>query len=193
LEFPVCHFCRCALDCVLIEDGAATKNLGRHIEVVFRHDPTLLSVEQDKKVRVTWSGFFICLFYSVQNLIIIECFYGIAMACIKLSILDFYRTLFPIQSIKIATNIIGAILIAWWIALSVPAIFGCTPIEGAWKMHVQPPPKCVHRVAFMVGSALPNSLTDIAILVLPIRQVWKLHLDRRAKIALTVTFLLGGL
>lgn len=128
-----------------------------------------------------------------QVLIVIECFYAISMISIKISILAFYRTLFPIRSIKIASNILGAIVVAWGLALSFTAIFGCSPIQGAWDLKLRPKSKCVERIPFMIGIAIPNTLTDVGILCLPIRQVWKLHLDRKAKIALTITFLLGSL
>ena len=109
---------------------------------------------------------------------------------IKLSILAFYQRIFAIPRFLLITRTVGTVVIAWWLALSMVAIFSCRPVHGFWDRKIEP--KCINTEAFFIGNALPNILTDIVILCLPIRMVWQLQTSLGEKVALTATFLLGG-
>jgi len=74
----------------------------------------------------------------------------------------------------------------------VTTIFQCDPVRGFWDHTV--PAKCkVNVYAFFIGNAVPNIITDWALLILPIPYVWRLQKSRVQKIALCGIFLLGGL
>ena len=55
-------------------------------------------------------------------------------------------------------------------------------------------PTCAVNVyAFFIGNAVPNIVTDWALLTLPIPYIWRLHQARAQKVALCGVFGLGGL
>ena len=55
-------------------------------------------------------------------------------------------------------------------------------------------PTCsVNVYDFFIGNAVPNIITDWALLVLPIPYIWRLHQVRAQKVALCGVFGLGGL
>ena len=61
-----------------------------------------------------------------------------------------------------------------------------------WDKSINP--TCsVNVYAFFVGNAIPNILTDWALLLLPIPYIWHLHQSKAQKIALCGVFGLGGL
>lgn len=56
------------------------------------------------------------------------------------------------------------------------------------------PANCiVDDYAFFVGIAVPNIITDVALLVLPLPYIWRLHRAKSQKIALVGIFMLGSL
>ncbi|KAL4794691.1 hypothetical protein BDV19DRAFT_399300 [Aspergillus venezuelensis] len=82
-----------------------------------------------------------------------ECVYNTTKTVIKIPILLLYIRIFPTRGFRIAAHILGAIT--------------------SWDPTL--PGSCIDRLAPVIGNAVPNILTDIAILSLPIRMVWKLQ------------------
>ncbi|MCJ1422834.1 hypothetical protein MMC29_000714 [Sticta canariensis] len=120
-----------------------------------------------------------------------ELIYASAILTIKLCILSFYRRIFAVAEFKILSSIVVAVVIAWWIAVVLVSIFSCHPINGFWDATVKP--RCINTEAFFVGNAVPNIVTDIIILLLPIRMIWRLRVSKDQKLALSFVFMLGGL
>ena len=110
---------------------------------------------------------------------------------IKLSILLFYRRLFSTKRFKLATVIVGVIVLLWWLAVILVQVLQCRPIQGIWDPTL--PRKCINETLYYIGVAVPNVATDIIMLCLPVRMVWRLHASLVHKVALTLTFLTGGL
>ena len=55
-------------------------------------------------------------------------------------------------------------------------------------------PTCAVNVpAFFIGNAVPNIVTDWALLFLPVPYIWRLHQRTAQKVALCGVFGLGGL
>ena len=67
----------------------------------------------------------------------------------------------------------------------------CFPMEKAWNPNV--PGWCNNLEAHLVYGGLPNTATDIAMLILPIPTIWKLKAERHVKVGLMATFLVGSL
>ncbi|MCJ1284060.1 hypothetical protein MMC26_003391 [Xylographa opegraphella] len=151
--------------------------LGKHIEVVAMADRT-------------FSGVKIMLKY----LIVAECFYAFGQVTVKISLLLLYRYLFTSKRLHLWINITIVFMLAWGVAVLMGSIFSCNPINAFWDFELQGTPGvyCINFQAFYISVAIPNLLTDVLILAMPIWQVWKLQLDRRSKIALTFIFLLGS-
>ena len=120
-----------------------------------------------------------------------EIFYVLPIMLTKISILLLYRSIFPGKEFAMATNIIGALVVAWAIACIGGVIFSCIPVQGYWDLSLNT--RCIDSTKFFIGNAVPNMVTDTCILVLPVRRVWQLQLSTNRKIAVSSMFLLGGL
>lgn len=71
-------------------------------------------------------------------------------------------------------------------------IFQCLPIQGFWDKKIVS--VCgVDVNSFFIGNAVPNIVTDWALLLLPLPYIWRLHRNTVQKLAIYATFLLGGL
>ena len=71
-------------------------------------------------------------------------------------------------------------------------IFQCDPVSGFWNRNI--PAKCkIDDYAFFLGIAVPNIVTDAAIIALPMPYIWQLHRLTSQKIALAGIFMLGSL
>lgn len=119
-----------------------------------------------------------------------EIIYSICLPLIKVSILLLYRSIFPTRGFAIATNVVGAIVVAWGIACLLVSIFSCVPIHGFWDLTV--PSKCINTREFFLGNAIPNITMDVIILALPMGKIWYLQMSKGRKFAVSGIFLLGG-
>ncbi|KAH7118463.1 hypothetical protein EDB81DRAFT_701539 [Dactylonectria macrodidyma] len=123
-------------------------------------------------------------------LLAFECIYVTAVMLVKLSVLQMYLRIFPSRGFKIAAAIIAALIVAWWIAIVAVCIFQCNPINKAWLPWIDG--TCIDLKGSFIGNAIPNIVTDVAILCMPIRQVWKLHVTLAQRLSLCFMFLLGS-
>jgi len=135
-------------------------------------------------------------FYSLTN----PCFqvtyagsllYAFNITAIKISILLLYQRVFPTPRFVLATRIVGGFVVAWWIVVVIIQIFSCSPIAGFWDISVAS--KCVDPAHFYIAVAVPNILTDIIMLCLPLRMVWGLQMSQAQKIQVSLTLLTGAL
>ncbi|KAJ5159300.1 uncharacterized protein N7500_008951 [Penicillium coprophilum] len=106
-------------------------------------------------------------------LVVFECIYVTTIGVTKVSILLMYCRIFPTKEIRTASMILGGISLAWVIAIIFVSIFQCTPIARAWDTRI--PGTCIDLKGSFIGNAVPNVVTDIIILSLPVRVVWGLH------------------
>lgn len=128
------------------------------------------------------------IFFS--NLFISEIIYASLISTVKFSILASYSRIFT-ASIRVPCYVLAGITACWGIALILVSIFQCTPVSGFWNRQM--PAKCIVDVyAFFFGVAVPNTLTDAAILALPVPYIWRLQKTRSQKIGLSGIFMLGG-
>jgi hypothetical protein len=80
-----------------------------------------------------------------------------------------YSRIFLTKFFTISYYILGAITIGWVIAINGVSIWQCTPVKKAWFPMIDG--HCTDLKASFIGNAIPNILTDVAILCLPIREV----------------------
>lgn len=103
-----------------------------------------------------------------------------------------YYRIFPTPTVKISVSVVGAIVFLWWVAVCLVAVFQCQPIQKAWGMFTMEG-RCVDKGKWAFGAAVPNIVTDIAILTIPVWEIWRLRLPGSRRIGITSIFLLGGL
>ena len=126
----------------------------------------------------------------MKILLAIECVYDISITLIRLSVVLFYYRIFGKDRwFKIALWITSAILIAWFIALTVLAVFQCSPVARQWDYSI--PGHCFSLYGTFVGVTISNVFVDVLLLVLPLPMLWKLQIKLKKKIALIANFMLG--
>ena len=91
----------------------------------------------------------------------------------------------------IACAAVATLVVIWATATVVVGLFICTPIRKIWDP--QTPGACLNLVQFYYGIQIPNIITDVVVLVLPIPVILKLPLDKVQKISLCVIFGLGAM
>ena len=114
------------------------------------------------------------------------------MALPKLAVLSLLSRIFIQRWFRYACFAIGAILTASAIVNTVIACLMCRPLAALWDLSIKAA-QCLDLAKFYRWVSLPNILTDLTMLVLPIPAVAKLHLSLAMKIKLVATFAAGGL
>jgi hypothetical protein len=117
--------------------------------------------------------------------------YLIAVNIPKFAILVLYYRLFPTKNTRIPIYTLMTVLGLYTLIMVPIGIFGCSPIAANWDFTITNP-KCIDKEAFFIWSGLPNIVTDLCMLVLPLPVVWNLHASRHLKAGLTFTFLVGS-
>ncbi|KAI9755494.1 MAG: hypothetical protein M1815_004907 [Lichina confinis] len=109
--------------------------------------------------------------------------YMFFMYFVKISILFLYLRVFTTaKSFRIMTWVMMFVVTAYSLAGFVGTISRCNPSKGA----------CDNVTQLSIFSSVLNIVTDIIILVLPLRQVWKLQANTKQKTVLMVVFATGS-
>ncbi|RAH83220.1 hypothetical protein BO86DRAFT_388091 [Aspergillus japonicus CBS 114.51] len=120
-----------------------------------------------------------------------ECVYCTTVGIIKVSILLMYARIFPTRNFRLAAIILGGIAVGWVLAIICVSVFQCDPIAKAWNPTL--PGSCINLKGSFIGNAVPNIVTDVAILSLPVHVVWGLHASLTHRLSVITVFLLGSL
>ena len=118
-----------------------------------------------------------------------------SVTLIKLSILSFYKRLFPTRKFGIAVYIVCAFVIMWFITFFFATLLQQVPIYGNWTIPgIQEfSGTIIDAHAMYVCAAALEILLDLVILTLPLFVIWKLQMHREQKMLVTGIFLLGAL
>ncbi|KAI9852405.1 MAG: hypothetical protein M1824_001994 [Vezdaea acicularis] len=112
---------------------------------------------------------------------------------VKISILLFYRRIFPARN-RIFSGAIwfGIGFITLMLVSNVlVAIFACHPVRAFWDFTVKG--KCINSNNFYWATAVLNVITDTYIILLPMPNVWRLRITTLQKLGLSLLFFLAGL
>ena len=147
--------------------------VGRHIEYVTMAEPTKLVAAL--KIKYAIAVIYISSFTFP-----------------KLSILFLYlQVFFPSKRTRVGAYILVGVVVAPWISETLTSAFQCIPVSSVWDHSIQG--HCVDRVKMFQYYSIPNIITDIAMLILPIPATWSLKMNKLQKMAITFTFLLGSM
>ncbi|KAI1160798.1 hypothetical protein F5B18DRAFT_630887 [Nemania serpens] len=135
-----------------------------------------------------------------RGLFVSELAYTITIITVKWSTLAFYWRVFATKrSIRWPIWILGGIVSAWGIAVLLISVFQCIPPSAFWERFDPVNPldpsnfRCgVDTKKFFVGNSVPNIVTDIFIILLPLPYVWKLQLPQSQRLAVGGIFALGA-
>lgn len=112
--------------------------------------------------------------------------YTLTVAFTKSSILYMYWRVFDCRIVRWLVYIGFLLVILWTTAVCLTAAFTCIPIRKMWSPQVDG--KCISIAAFYYGVQIPNILTDIYIILLPIYEILQLDLERYQKVSLIGIF-----
>jgi len=104
----------------------------------------------------------------------------------------FYTRVFNIRSVRLAAQIICAIIFLWCLTVILSAFLLCRPFAFNWDPTI-PDGRCGNRVLSYVLTGVLNIITDVLVLCLPIPVIWNLQMRVANKIALTGVFAVGFL
>ena len=113
--------------------------------------------------------------------------YSPVILIVKLSImLLLLRVFAPVRATYIVFQIVLWAHVLFYAAGTIVEIFQCQPREKIWYPLI--PGTCINEIAAQLAAAIFNTVSDFAILVVPIASVWKLQLPAKKKAGLVVIF-----
>ncbi|KAF2026805.1 hypothetical protein EK21DRAFT_38597, partial [Setomelanomma holmii] len=145
---------------------------GRHTAYVVTIDPT----------RIT---------DHFKGILVLETVHPAAVAFPKLIVVLMYLHILTNKYERMAAKLLVALLCSTWLAYTVTAMFQCTPFAFNWDKTVAGG-KCFNLQAYANSSSVPNIVTDLAILILPLRTVWGLKISFARRVGLLLIFLTGS-
>ncbi|KAF7522116.1 hypothetical protein G7054_g12243 [Neopestalotiopsis clavispora] len=130
-----------------------------------------------------------------KALLAAELFYCFSSSLVKLSLLAFYRRIFPTQRVKIGCWVLGGVTIGWAVSCQIVNLVQCIPLRAFWdfELRADPNTKCLDPILFFLANSGVNVVIDFATLFLPIQEILKLHTSKSKKWGIAGVFLLGGM
>ena len=125
----------------------------------------------------------------------IEFLYPVSVALPKLAISCLYYRIFVTPTYRRAIIAVATIVFLNWLCALIVVITICQPFSYHWINAYQRHEigHCGDVTAAYWSISVPNLVTDVAILVLPLHGIWHLHAKTAKKIGLAITFLTGGM
>ena len=99
--------------------------------------------------------------------------WALAIACIKLSILAFYISIFRVPIFVASAYVIAALSISLMVAVIFATMLTCRPLSYNWDRSGKG--TCGHTTAFYLGGGIVTVLIDVSIVVLPMPMLWSLQ------------------
>ena len=127
-----------------------------------------------------------------KGIVVLEFFHPAAVAFPKLLVVLMYLHILTNKCERMVAKGLLVFIGATWLSFTVAAMFQCTPFAFNWDKTVASG-KCFNIQAFANSSSVPNILSDIAVLILPLRTVWGLKISVGRRIGLLFIFLTGSL
>ncbi|KAF7854726.1 hypothetical protein EAF04_010294 [Stromatinia cepivora] len=117
--------------------------------------------------------------------------YILSITLPKLTMLSLFLRIFVIKWQRRASYLIAAILLATALANIIANVTQCIPLNYLWDK--QEKGKCFDQNAYWRWASLPNILTDVAMLALPVPMIMGTMMGWRDKAGVGITFLAGSL
>jgi hypothetical protein len=145
---------------------------GRHMAYVFSNDPAMISEH-------------------FKGIMIQEVLHPAAVAFPKLIVVLLYLHILTNRWERVAAKTLIFVIFATWLSFTVAAMFQCMPFDFNWDKS-NPNGKCFNLQVFANSSSVPNIVTDLAVLILPLRTVFCLKISVGRRIGLLLIFLIGS-
>jgi hypothetical protein len=151
---------------------AKKADAGRHMDHVLSTNPSVLP------------SFF-------KGVLVAEILHLPAVAFPKLCIILLYLRVFTNKYARLSTWALIYIVAGTWIAYTVAAGFQCQPFAFNWDKSI-PGGRCFDVTAFALSSSVPNIVSDVAIMFLPVRTILDLKVSVGKRVGLCLIFLTGS-
>lgn len=141
-------------------------------------------------VRIpSWPKIQTLIVRQIANIVCI--IYVLLMLIIKSAVLLQYLRIFIPQRNKsfYLAWILIAINIVFNIGLALALAFQCIPRRKIWSPWL--PGRCINVGATLMISAVSNTVTDFATLLLPMYTIWNLQLPLKRKLGISAVFTIG--
>uniref|UniRef100_A0A8H7N2Y7 Rhodopsin domain-containing protein n=2 Tax=Bionectria ochroleuca TaxID=29856 RepID=A0A8H7N2Y7_BIOOC len=166
-------YCCCLSLAILCHFFATDGGAGRHAAYWLLHNPATIT----KFLKYQTASQFI---------------YMVGITLPKVALLILYLKVFADRKVIIATWVVMCLLIGLCFS-SVVALFAiCQPFAYNWNKSI-PGGHCGNFMAAYKYISIPNIVSDVAILLLPIPSLWSLNMSRWKKAGVFATFAVGGL
>ncbi|KAK0112312.1 hypothetical protein ONS96_001560 [Cadophora gregata f. sp. sojae] len=117
--------------------------------------------------------------------------YFSVVTAIKISILYMYRRIFPIDEFYLQSQVVGGLVIIWWLVGSILTIISCLPVNRLW-IGPSAGGYCFNFNIYWMSMGAVELVIDTLLLILPVRMVLGLRLSRQQKVLVVGIFVLGG-
>ncbi|KAL4928151.1 uncharacterized protein BDV17DRAFT_264902 [Aspergillus undulatus] len=104
-------------------------------------------------------------------------------------IILYYRIVSAQRRYRYALYVISVVVVGYSVAITFALIFACRPIAKAWNAALVG--TCVDQNGLYAATAVTNTVTDVALIVVPIPVVVSLHMPTIQKIGLFFMFVIG--
>ncbi|KAK8130954.1 Satratoxin biosynthesis SC1 cluster protein 4 [Apiospora sp. TS-2023a] len=113
--------------------------------------------------------------------------YGPVIGCVKLSILFMLKRIFFTRGFRIAAYLAMFFAFCWTLMPILAALLVCSPVEFNWNKKV-PGGRCGDKQVTYALVGVVDLVSDLLILVLPMRMVFKLQIKTAHKVAIASIF-----
>lgn len=151
--------------------------VGKHTLAIFKTNPNWVTGYHRQAAAV--------------DLIAVPITYLFAITLSKMAILHLFLQIFKFGFSRVVIYIVGAIVVVQCIVCTVVTIMQCNPVNLVWNSIVRK--TCINVTEFFRLSAIPNIITDLVMLVMPLPQVWQLNAPTRVKVGITITLLTASM
>jgi hypothetical protein len=104
-----------------------------------------------------------------------------------------YRRVFipPRRGIfDITLRVLECVLVMFYVSITIVKFSQCTPREKIWNRKL--PGKCINVNNLLNVSGMFNFLTDVLILLIPVKSVWNLQMKTKRKLQIVAIFTVGA-
>ncbi|KAI4095841.1 MAG: hypothetical protein LQ344_001395 [Seirophora lacunosa] len=132
---------------------------------------------------------------TVKTAAITSYFYVLGIMFAKISLLLFLYRIFRVNfKFRIASWVIGVVLVVWSMVSFLLKIFSCHPVKANWDflVYIDPKTHCYPKsydVTNMQGFC--NIITDFGLLLLPVPMLWRLQMNLKKKLGIAFVFSTG--
>ncbi|GAM90031.1 hypothetical protein ANO11243_080710 [Dothideomycetidae sp. 11243] len=124
-------------------------------------------------------------------LVVLPILYACSIAVWKTALLLVFLRIFTLGYERVVTYVMLGIVLATSVAGTLVCLTECIPLNKLWNPSV--PGTCVNLSAFYRYIGMPNIVSDVVMLLLPLRSIWKLNMPLRDKTGVLLTLLTGSL